>query len=118
MDDLKQVIIVRKDLKMPAGKIAAQVAHASVGVVLDLGTTSREVKEWTATGQTKVVVSCVDETELLSLAYQAGIKKIPHKVVTDAGRTCFNGQPTKTCCAIGPAKASVIDDITRNLKLL
>ena len=34
--DIKQVIVVRKDLKMRKGKIAAQVAHASMKVLLDL----------------------------------------------------------------------------------
>ena len=32
---IKQVIIVRKDLNMRKGKIAAQVAHAAMKVILD-----------------------------------------------------------------------------------
>ena len=31
-DDLKMVFLVRQDLKMGAGKIAAQVAHAAIGL--------------------------------------------------------------------------------------
>lgn len=34
--DIKQVIVVRKDLNMRKGKIAAQCSHASMKVLLDL----------------------------------------------------------------------------------
>ena len=34
--DIKQVIVVRKDLNMRKGKIATQVAHASMKVLLDV----------------------------------------------------------------------------------
>ena len=35
-DDLKMVFLVRQDLKMGAGKIAAQVAHAAIGLYDDI----------------------------------------------------------------------------------
>ncbi len=54
--EFKQVIIVRKDLKMGAGKVGSQSAHASVEA---LGKTLKEhpdwVKEWKGQGQEKVV---------------------------------------------------------------
>lgn len=41
-----QVIIVRKDLKMKPGKIAAQVAHASMAVFLDMMRNGKTREEW------------------------------------------------------------------------
>ena len=34
-ENVKQVIVVRSDLKMNKGKIAGQVAHASLAIILD-----------------------------------------------------------------------------------
>ena len=39
-------------------------------------------------------------------------------MIVDAGLTEFNGVPTKTCIAIGPANPDDIDEITKHLKLL
>ena len=57
MTEIKQVIVVRSDLKMGKGKIAAQVAHAA----LDAAEASRNkhagwYESWREQGQAKVVV--------------------------------------------------------------
>jgi PTH2 family peptidyl-tRNA hydrolase len=67
---------------------------------------------------TKVVVSCDSEQELLELYEQANSNGLPSSLIVDAGLTEFNGVPTKTCIAIGPAKSEYIDKITEHLKLL
>lgn len=68
-------------------------------------------------GQTKVCLKVNSEKELLE-AYQNAIKSgLKANIITDAGRTEFNGIPTKTAVAIGPNKASEIDKITGGLKL-
>ena len=45
-------------------------------------------------------------------------KGLPCALIQDSGLTEFKGIPTYTCCAIGPAKEELIDEITGDLPLL
>lgn len=128
-DYVKQIIVVRKDLNMRKGKLAAQVAHASMKVVLDemqqfgfsweLDMYNKEqLHEWLDGSFTKVVVSCKDEKELLELKEKADNAGILCALITDAGKTEFHGKPTNTCIAIGPEWASKLEPITGHLSLL
>lgn len=135
MSEVKQVIVVRKDLNMRKGKIAAQCAHASMKVILDRmvsielsgGDTRCKFLQfekdsaldlWINGIFTKIVVSCDSETELLEYYSLAESKGIPCALITDSGLTEFNGIPTNTCIAIGPWYSIEIDEITSKLKLL
>lgn len=111
---MKQVIVVRKDLKMPTGKVAAQSAHASVAAVLR--SQKKKVEEWNKTGMKKVILRVDSQKELLSIKKDAEELKLVTALVQDAGRTFFKG-PTKTCLAIGPDKESKIDKVTGKLKM-
>ena len=50
----KQIVIVRKDLKMGVGKTAVQVAHASIGAMKMADRTA--VEAWEDEGAKKVVL--------------------------------------------------------------
>lgn len=125
----KQVIVVRKDLNMRKGKIAAQSAHASLGAILNYSGRVYEgsininiekpaVREWLEGRFTKVCVSVDSEQELLDI-YQTAIDAgVNVKLIKDAGLTEFNGVPTLTCLALGPDYPDVINPITGHLKLL
>ncbi len=134
----KQVIVVRKDIKMPAGKVLAQVSHASMAPILHLfhktvdsdGTETRcfilnpanpvdrAVQEWLDGSFTKVVVGIDTGDELSQLYDNASALGIPCSKIVDSGRTVFNGIPTLTCCAFGPAYSDVLHGLTGHLKLL
>lgn len=124
-DDTKLVFVVRKDLHMRAGKIAVQVAHATQEVIRDLctkkdveGTYSDRIWEsWRRNNFKKICLYCKDEAELLKLSLEAEEVNLTVKLVEDLGFTEFNGVPTLTCMAIGPAPTSQIDPITKDLKL-
>jgi len=133
MTDIKQVIVVRKDLKMRKGKLAAQVAHASMKVLLKQlkGTPSAGMEiftmevhsespmcKWMLGDFTKVVVGVGSLDELKQLQKEAIEYGILHAVVIDSGKTEFHGVPTLTCLAIGPDYFGIIDKITGHLKLL
>ena len=114
--ETKLTLIVRSDLGMGRGKIAAQAAHAAVAAAL-ASAGSRDFKAWLRDGQPKVVLKTSSEDHLYAIAEQAHQAGLPVQVVHDAGRTQV-AEGTPTCCAIGPAEASRIDAITGALSLL
>lgn len=121
MSDVKQIIVMRKDLKMRRGKEIAQGAHASMVFLAKkalAGEAFTEVERaWLEGLFTKVCVRVASEEELLALAEAAGKAGIRVEVITDSGKTEFAGVPTRTCLALGPDLASKIDTVTGHLEL-
>lgn len=124
---LKQVIVVRRDLKMRQGKSCSQSSHASgefmkeqLLAILDGGeiTLTADEIQWMRHGMAKITVR-TDSPEqfdgIRDAAIAAGLKV---RVITDSGKTEFGGVPTVTALAIGPDRAERIDPITGDLTLL
>lgn len=114
---MKQVIVMRTDLNMRKGKVAAQAAHASLGAVLPNQDDER-VQRWLGGSFTKVCVQVDSEENLLALHSLAERRGLITCLITDNGKTEFHGVATRTCVAIGPDENDVIDEITGGLKLL
>ena len=137
--DVKQVIVVRRDLNMRKGKMCAQVAHASSawlrdGVIfkdmedaegypqqphkheLQVPLTDLEV-HYLEGNYRKVVVWVRTEKELLDLALKAAHLENVH-LQYDNGATEFHGERTLTCLAIGPEMSPNVDIVTGHLPLL
>jgi PTH2 family peptidyl-tRNA hydrolase len=112
----KLALLVRIDLELGRGKIAAQVAHAAVAAVLATQGSS-DCAAWLAEGQPKVVLRVSGEGELSRIANAAGAAGLPVEVIQDAGRTQVP-PGTATCCAIGPAASTRVDQLTGGLSLL
>lgn len=116
--DFKQVIIVRRDIHIGTGKIAAQVAHAAVMGAEKVKTSRREwFKAWFAAGQAKVVVKVKNIEELMAVRNRAEELYLPVVQVQDSGLTQIPSG-TITCVGIGPAPSNLIDKVTFDLKLL
>ncbi len=111
---IKQAIVVRTDLKMSRGKIAAQAAHGSVAALSK--STASAYSAWVSTGMKKVVLRIKGKKELLDL-YKEAKKKFPTAIVKDAGQTQVKSG-TITCLAIGPADDADMDRLTGKLRLL
>jgi PTH2 family peptidyl-tRNA hydrolase len=116
--DNKMVIVVRKDLKLSAGKMAAQVAHAAVNCAL----ASKKRKpvqfdRWYNEGQKKVVVKVQDLAELYQIKLAAEDAGLVTSLITDAGMTELPPNTT-TCLGIGPAPNSEVDRVTGHLGLM
>lgn len=114
---MKQIIVMRKDLGMPIGKMCAQTAHASMKATL-LHMDDPRVRSWLADRFTKVVVGVNSEEELLAVYNNARAAGLIAELVTDAGLTVFNGVPTNTCIAVGPDTHENLQPISGELKLL
>lgn len=117
-EEIKQAIIIRTDLEMSRGKMAAQVAHASLMSYFEAERADKAVaKEWLATGEKKIVLKVSDEDSLVRLYKAFEYKKIPAALVTDAGLTQIP-PGSKTALGVGPWKGGEIDQFTKPLKLL
>jgi len=114
---MKQVIIVRTDLDMGKGKIAAQVGHACV---LGAEHVRKSHPEWFSEwwdGQAKIVLKVSGLKELQDIKRAAIELNLPWSEVTDAGHTQI-APGTTTCISIGPAPENRVDKVTKDLKLL
>ena len=114
-NEYKQVILVRTDLKMNKGKIAAQCSHASVSSVLK--SSKLLVDIWKKQGMKKVVLKVSSEKELLTYKRKAALAGFKTSIIKDAGRTQVK-PGSLTAVAIGPDVSEKIDKITKDLKIL
>lgn len=112
--ELVQYIIVNKGLAMNTGKIAAQVAHASVSV-LDKAD-SDDVRDWKRNGMKKIVLK-INTTEELIALFEKAKREIPCALITDAGHTQIE-PGSKTCFGAGPVDEALGNKYFGHLKLL
>ena len=138
----KQMIVVRRDLKMRKGKIAAQAGHACVEATLlallregrlgelratpdddwiyveqPEGEAPTALTDWFDAGVAKVCVYVDSEEELLDLHRRAKEMGFVSALIRDAGFTEFHGEPTYTCLALEPLYADQVDPLTGTLPL-
>ena len=126
----KQVIVIRRDLKMRRGKEIAQGAHASMAWLrqrimprltpvgrADQVQISPAERSWLELSMRKVTVKVGSEQELLDVYDKALAAGLVVHMITDRGLTEFGGIPTRTCLAVGPDYDDLIDPVTGDLDL-
>lgn len=111
---MKQAIVARTDIGMGTGKLAAQVAHASLSAYEDADDRSR--KRWKGEGQKKIVLKGENKSQLFELADVAEREGLPHAIVRDAGHTQLDPE-TVTTLAVGPGPPETVDRVTGALSL-
>ena len=116
--DYKMVIVVRTDIKMSKGKVAAQAGHAAVSASEYARKNRPEWwTPWINEGQCKIAVKAKSEPEILELERKARNAGLPVALIVDRGLTEIPPN-TVTCLGIGPAPANKVDAITGQLSLL
>lgn len=110
----KLVFLVRTDLGMTPGKIAAQVGHASIGAYKQ--STVPILDKWEDSGQAKIVLQVDSLDQLRTLEQCAKAIGIQTYSVEDAGRTQVE-PGSVTVCAIGPDSETKINQVTGTLRL-
>ena len=127
---VKQVIVIRRDLRMRRGKEIAQGAHAATAWLVDKvlqtmgpngsvdhAALSPGERTWLETSFRKVTVKVNSEEELMAVYQKALAAGLVVHLVTDRGLTEFGGVPTRTCLAVGPDYDDLIDPVTGDLEL-
>ena len=108
---------MRGDLKISCGKIAVQVAHASVEAAELTKSRNPELyRMWKGEGAKKVVVRVDSEEELFSIYRRAQELGLTAVLIRDAGLTEVP-PGTPTAVGIGPDKEERIDRVTGRLRL-
>ncbi|KAI0116276.1 PTH2-domain-containing protein [Nemania sp. FL0031] len=125
-EECKLVLVVRTDLGMTKGKIAAQCSHATLACYKTLSRAAsrnptsaeaRILQRWERLGQAKIAVQVKSQDELLTLMGKARSLGITAEVIQDAGRTQID-PGSLTVLGVGPAPKSLVDQVTGGLKLL
>ncbi|XXG45225.1 hypothetical protein AAC387_Pa02g0359 [Persea americana] len=117
LEDFKMVLVVRNDLKMGKGKIAAQCSHATLGLYKKLlHRAPKALNRWEMCGQVKVVLKIESEEDMLVLQERAKSLQLPTHITIDAGRTQIAPNSRTVMAILGPA--DLVDDVTGGLKLL
>ena len=116
--DYKMIVVVRSDLTLSKGKLAAQVAHAAVACALETKQKKPAwFKKWNDEGAKKAVVQVDTEDDFYPLREKAELLGIAAVIIADAGQTEI-APGTKTVLGLGPAPENLIDQVTKDLPLL
>ncbi|KAA1468581.1 PTH2-domain-containing protein [Dentipellis sp. KUC8613] len=114
----KLVLVVRTDLKMTPGKIAAQCGHATLACYKALSKKNPKLlQHWERTGQAKIVLKGTSEEQLMELEAIAKSLNLCARHIEDAGRTQVE-PGSRTVLGIGPAPVDLINQVTGHLRLL
>jgi len=118
---IKMVLVVRSDLKMGVGKIAAQCGHATLGLYKDIEHSKNHthldyLKQWELCAEPKIALKVPDYAEMKLLDDKASLLKVPSHIVYDAGKTQIPAGSATVLSILGPV--DVIDSITGHLRLL
>ncbi|KAJ5899196.1 peptidyl-tRNA hydrolase 2 [Penicillium taxi] len=118
-EEVKLVLVVRTDLGMTKGKIAAQASHATLACYkyfLAHSPDSPILQRWERNGQAKIALQTKSEDDLLTMQAMAMSLGLCARVIQDAGRTQIASGSRTVLGILGPK--SVVDGVTGHLKLL
>ncbi len=114
--------VVRSDLNMSPGKMAAQSGHAFIGAFLqnqDTQVLSEYHKDLPNSPGTKVVLKAPSLLVIERAKEELHQLGVPHFIVVDSGcKNFFDGQPVVTALGFGPVRKSQLGKVTKRLNVL
>lgn len=125
MKSVKQVIVVRKDLKMRRSQLAAIVSHASSKFLTENNESNRgdelhvklskQEAEWLQESSMPIVLGANSQDALNDLILRAELLNI--NVNTSMKRPTKPGdEEVLLCASFGPDEEEIINQVTGNLK--
>ncbi|KAJ9086635.1 hypothetical protein DSO57_1001917 [Entomophthora muscae] len=116
-ESCKLVLVIRTDLGMTKGKVAAQCCHATLACYKAAARSQAQyLDKWEYEGQAKITLKCNSEEEMLELQEKARAAGLIGRSIQDAGRTQI-AAGSRTVLGIGPGPISLINEVTGHLKL-
>lgn len=119
-ETFKMVFAVNTELDMGTGKVAAQVAHAAIGLyrllLQDEAKHANMLLLWEEYGETKIALRANSTEHLLELEKKATELNLPTYLVQDAGRTQIPEGSTTVLGIMG--RLDIVDQVTGGLRLL
>lgn len=115
--------IIRGDLEMSPGKMAAQAGHAFLDAYSVCRVQNPEKADlYHMEGHgTKVILEAKGLIDLIYLHGQASAAGIPCALITDSGHVMppyFDGKPVVTAVGIGPATRDEVHHLTKKFNLV
>lgn len=122
VDELKMWLVVRTDIDLPKGKLAAQAGHGFASAIInalqkDADDRTSIVSDYFNMSQPKIVVGTKNEESLKKIQKECDELGIPNALITDEGRTVFS-EPTITVLGIGPCYRNTLPKSVNRLQLL
>ena len=126
---MKQVIVVRRDLKLRRAEIASCVARASSAFIIEniedsddnklVASLTQEEKEWFLGDRKTIVLGIQSEDALRRIIDKAEIQGLNVNVISKRSfDEKISYEDVVICVAIGPHDEDLIDEVTGNLKLV
>ena len=119
MSEIVQYIIVRRDLEMTHGKMAAQVAHASLASVYPY-MFDKYVVEWLNGPFAKIILRAKNRNHLEKLIGKLEEAGLVYKDIVDSCRTELEKETdmgTLTCVGIKPYPKEMLKGILKKYQL-
>lgn len=128
MNDVKQVIVVRKDINIKKGRLAAYVAEASILFLVENNESDRhdelaiklnpEESIWLREGRSRIVLGINSGDGLRDLLLKAELDGVEAHPLIVQDRSEFDGDRTLVCASFGPASSQDLSKIIGKLKAI
>jgi len=128
VNDPKQVILIRRDLKLKRAAMVAMAAKISCEFLVDNNVSERgdtlkvnltpQESDWMQGKSMRIILGVSSEEALKNILFKAEMAGLSSYSMTNSPKNKNDFDEEILCAAIGPDDPERIDEITGNLKLI